>query len=432
MNTPMRQPSTSLLKEANPLNLTRSVLMGSSSQPRSLCLLAIATVAAAACGKPELTAEEALELATMALSPGDAPPSPTNRFADEPAAAELGRLLFFDRRMSADGQVACVTCHDPGRAMSDKRAFSLGVAGRVGTRHAMPVIAIGFQRFLFWDGRADSAWAQPLQAIENELEMDFTRAEVAHVIAGAHRDRYEAIFGPLPDLAQVPARARPGMPAWHEMDPALRDAVDRVFANVGKALEAYERRLLCADTRFDRWARAEIDFDDAELAGAAFFVKDGCMRCHSGPAFSDGEFHNVGIGSGSDVPDRGRAASLDGLPANTFGAAGPHSDDPDTGLALLEAAAAEVATEGAFRTPTLRGAIQRLSFGHRGHIEHLGNFIDDVYDPPHMQDSAVGELDPELDGVSADEGDADLVAFLRTLECPPLPPDRGPPTAPDE
>ena len=100
--------------------------------------------------------------------------------------------------------------------------------------------------------------------------------------------------------------------------------------------------------------------------------------------------------------------------------------------APLEVAAAEVATEGAFRTPTLRGAIQRHSFGHRAHIEFLGDFIDDVYDPPHMQASAVGDLDPELDGVTADDGDADLVAFLRTLECPPLPPELGPPTTEEE
>lgn len=402
--------------------------MKSMSGRPSVLLLAIAPLAASACGKPELTAEQTLELAAMALGPGEAPGSPTNRFADDPAAAELGRLLFFDRRMSADGTIACVSCHDPGRAMSDKRPLSLGVGDRVGARHSMPVIAIGFQRFLFWDGRADSAWSQPLQAIENEVEMDFTRTEVAHFIAGAHSGRYQALFGALPDLGQVPARARPGMPAWDEMDPALRDEVDGVFANVGKALEAYQRLLLCADTRFDQWARAELDFDEAELAGAARFVDDGCLRCHSGPAFSDGEFHNVGIGSGSDVPDRGRAAALETLAENPFGAAGPHSDDPDTGLALLDVAAAEVATEGAFRTPTLRGATQRLSFGHRGHMEHLGNFIDDVYDPPHMQDSAVGELDPELDGVAADDGDADLVAFLRTLECPPLPPELGLPT----
>jgi cytochrome c peroxidase len=412
--------------------------MQSRSNARGFLLLAVVglllallgLVAGPACDRA-LTAEEAIDLAAMALAPGDAPPSPTNRYADDPAAAALGRLLFFDERMSADGQVSCATCHDIDEGMSDPRPLSLGVADRQGDRHSMPIVAIGFQRFLFWDGRADSAWSQPLQAIESEKEMDFTRAEVAHFIARAHRDRYEAVFGPLPDLADVPARARPGLSAWEQIDPARRDAIDRVFAGVGKALEAYQRLLLCADTRFDRWARAELDLDDAERSGAASFIRGGCIRCHSGPAFSDGEFHNVGIGSGSDVPDRGRAAALETLAASTFGAAGRHSDDPATGRALLDTAAAEVATEGAFRTPTLRGAIQRRSFGHRGHVEELGDFIDDVYDGPHMQASAVGELDPELDGVDADD-DADLIAFLRTLECPPLPPDLGPPTSPEE
>jgi cytochrome c peroxidase len=405
--------------------------MRSSSDVGGFFFLAVMVLSAGPACERALTAEEAVELAAMGLGPGEAPRSPTNRYSDDPAARALGRLLFFDERMSADGQVSCATCHGIDAGMSDPRPLSLGVADREGDRHSMPIVAIGFQRFLFWDGRADSAWSQPLQAIESEKEMDFSRAEVAHFVARAYRDRYEAVFGPLPDLAQVPVRTRPGLPAWEEMDPALREEVDRVFANVGKALEAYQRLLLCADTRFDQWARAELDFDDAELSGAASFIRGGCIRCHSGRAFSDGEFHNVGIGSGSDVPDRGRAAALEALAANAFGAAGPHSDDPETGLALLEAAAAEVATDGAFRTPTLRGAIQRLSFGHRGHVEELGDFIDDVYDGPHMQATAVGELDPELDGVEA-EDDADLIAFLRTLECPPLPPDLGPPTSTEE
>jgi cytochrome c peroxidase len=111
-------------------------------------------------------------------------------------------------------------------------------------------------------------WRQPLFALENEREMNFTRAEVAHFIAQNYTSSYEAVFGSLPDLSDVPLRAHPGDAAWDALSPELQNAVDRVFVNTGKALEAYERRLVCADTRFDR---GDIQLTLAELDGAARF-----------------------------------------------------------------------------------------------------------------------------------------------------------------
>ena len=89
---------------------------------------------------------------------------------------------------------------------------------------------------------------------------------------------------------------------------------------------------------------------------------------------------------------------------------------------MLGALGEEAGTAGAFRTPTLRDAGQRRFLGHRGHQEDLGAFIDDIYDEPRMQASAVGELDPDVRDVNVD-GKDDLVAFLRTLDCPPSPPE---------
>jgi cytochrome c peroxidase len=369
-----------------------------------------------------LTTEEEAELAAMQLRPEDRSLSPTNRFVDDPGAVELGRRLFFDERMSADGAVGCVTCHDPSQGFSDSRRVSLGVEGREGRRHSMPITAVAFQRFLLWDGRADSLWSQALKAIEEEKEMDFTRVEVSRFIAGSYRAEYEALFGPLPDLEGFPTRARPGLPEWELMTAQQQDDVQRVFANVGKALEAYEQRLLCADTRFDRWARGELTLDTEERDGAAKFLRKGCARCHLGASFSDGRFHNIGIGSGNDVPDLGREAAAALLAADPFNGAGAYSDDAAAGQELLDAMAEETYIKGAFRTPVLRGVGQRRFLGHQGHIEGLGDFIDDVYDEPAMQPSAVGELDPEVRDVNVD-GKDDLVSFLRTLDCPAPPPE---------
>jgi cytochrome c peroxidase len=201
--------------------------------------------------------------------------------------------------------------------------------------------------------------------------------------------------------------------------------------------------LLCADTRFDRWARGELEFSDAELAGAATFIESGCARCHAGPAFSDGGFHNVGVPS----TDRGRADGRELLASDPFNGAGAFSDDPDAGRVKLASVASEPASVGAFRTPSLRGVGQRAFFGHAAHEATLAGFIVDVYgaggpggggdrggrgpgdgdadaggdgDGP-GRTATVGTLDPLLDGVFV-RGDVDeLVAFLRTLDCPAPP-----------
>jgi cytochrome c peroxidase len=182
---------------------------------------------------------DATELYVQALTATTLPASPTNAKADDPAAAALGQRLFFDKRLSVDGTIACVSCHDPAHGFSDRRAFSVGVRGQTGGRHAMPLTTVAFQSFLLWDGRADSVWAQPLKAIENPKEMDLTRVELARVVATRYGEDYEAVFGALPTLDALPARGKPGMKAWDTLPAAVREDIDEVAANVGKALEAY-------------------------------------------------------------------------------------------------------------------------------------------------------------------------------------------------
>ena len=190
------------------------------------------------------------------MSPlGAPPPDPTNRVADDERAARLGQRLFFDARLSSNGEISCATCHEPALELSDGRRWPRAWATT--SRRSPTLWNVAHQRWLFWDGRADSLWAQALQPIESELEMGGDRLAVARTVAGDPRLRasYEALFGPLPpldDAARFPARRQP-MPeapddprarAWAAMRDEDRRAVDRVFANVGKALAAYERRLV--------------------------------------------------------------------------------------------------------------------------------------------------------------------------------------------
>jgi cytochrome c peroxidase len=345
--------------------------------------------------------------------------SPTNSVADDPAAAAFGKKLFFDRGLSSEGTVACANCHDATHGFSDPKPRSEGVRGQLGDRHAMPVTAAVLHPFLLWDGKADSAWLQPLKALENPKEMDFTRSEVAHYASTTYASEYETVFGPMPDLSAVPARALPGDGAWEKMPEALQNEVQRVFTNVGKSIEAYERQLLCTDTRFDRWKRGELELSDSELSGAGTFDREHCSRCHSGPSFSDGAFHNIGVPS----HDRGRAVGAPVLLSDPLNGAGIYSDDPIAGQEKLTAIASETAQEGAFRTASLRGVGQRTFFGHAAHEETLRGFINDIYRRGRRgRNASVGVVDPKLDDVNVDDDDIDdLVTFLHTLDCPAPP-----------
>jgi len=368
------------------------------------------------------------EFAELALDAAAIPESPTNAYADSADAAALGRTLFFDRRMSSDGTVACANCHDPTRGFSDPRQLSEGVQGLAGTRHAMPMTSAALEPFLLWDGRADTVWRQPLYALENEREMNFTRTDVALFMAASFRTEYEAVFGPMPDLTSVAPGVRATDASWQSLPAQTRDSVQRVFVNVGKALEAYERLAVCKDTRFDQWTRGEIDLSADELDGAAQFRRSGCDNCHSGPAFSDGKFHNLGLIRSSDpVIDTGREGGLALLLVDDLNGASTYSDDPAAGAVRLAAAKLETGTVGSFRTASLRGVAQRPRFGHLGRETELEQFIENTYRRGGRgrgdgDADIVGARDPILDRVNVDEGEAAAIAtFLGTLDCAPLP-----------
>ena len=391
--------------------------------------LALATLLATGCGgaqpaqtpAPGFSDEELSRL--RRLGPlGEPPPSPTNRYADDPAARRFGQALFFDTRMSSDGMVSCATCHQPVHGLADPAPLSHGAHGRLGTRHASTLVNAAWNPFQFWDGRADSLWAQPIQAIENPVEGNFSRCELAHFVASAWRAEYEAIFGPLPDLSGVPAAARPGDAAWEAMAEADRDAVNRIVANVGKALEAYERQLVSRGSRLDRYLAGDEDaLDDAELRGAKVFVAEErgrCIVCHDGPNLSDGGFHNLGIPD--PALDTGRLGGLERLLADPLNGDGPYSDAPGGRLDGLEPLERQ---RGAFKTPTLRDVTLRPPYGHTGAFATLEDFID-FHDagggaPGTFAGEKEGTIRPI--GLTAQEK-ADLLAFLGALEGEPIDP----------
>src|SRR5262249_38933653 len=266
--------------------------------PVATVLVVLATIASlAASGRIGWTRAELEELRSMSLTELEPlRPDPTNRVADDSRAAEFGRQLFFEMRLSSTGRVACSTCHQPDRGFQDGIARATGVGTTA--RRTMPIAGTARSPFLFWDGRKDSLWAQALGPLESPVEHGGTRAQYAHVVADSYAREYEEIFGALPDLSR-----------------AKRDDVTRVFVNIGKAIAAYERRIEFAASRFDKYVTAlttlrsgQSILTDDEIAGLRLFVgKANCTQCHSGPLFTSNEFHNTGVPPRSEFAiDHGR------------------------------------------------------------------------------------------------------------------------------
>jgi cytochrome c peroxidase len=167
---------------------------------------------------------------------------------------ERGRELFFDKRLSRDGTIACASCHDPERAFSDGRPVAIGVFNRVGRRSAPALVNRGYGRSFFWDGRAATLEEQVLQPIQDRNEMDMTLPEVS---------------------------ARVGLP----------------IEEVSRSLASFVRSLLSGDSPFDRFINGDRSALTAEQqAGLQLFRgKANCTACHVGPTFSDERFHNTGV-----------------------------------------------------------------------------------------------------------------------------------------
>jgi cytochrome c peroxidase len=351
-----------------------------------------------------LSEDECRSLAGMLL-PVELPAAHGNAFADDARAAELGYRLFYDRRLSSNAKVGCVTCHAPEKQFQDGEARSTGGLGPV-PRNSQSVSNAARHRWLFWDGRADSLWSQSIFPVEDASEMNITRLELAHKIKALFADRYEPVFGPLPpleDAARFPPRGRPGDPAFDGMAEADRDAVNRVAANFGKAIEAAERRMVSGRSAFDRWLLGETAaLDAAKTRGLVAFVRGACTTCHSGPLFSDDLFHDVGLPG----DDRGRAAGIERLLGNSFNGLSAYYDGPRPDDLPASAGPGD---ERAFRTPSLRNLARTAPYGHDGSLLGLREAI-----LAHTRPAPVSLSPAEMD---------DLVEFLAALtgDAPPPP-----------
>ena len=290
----------------------------------------------------------------------------TNPLTEEGVA--LGEKLFFDRALSGDGTVSCASCHSITSAFTNNDQFSVGINGNRGTRNSMPLFNLAWnygERF-FWDGAATSLEDQAFEPVTNPNEMGNT---------------WPAVVATLEQDAEYPELFRM---AFGE------DGIDSV--KVVQAIAQFERTLISANSRFDRFLLGELELTPEEENGLNVFLmesKGDCFHCHgnpNNPLWTDNIFHNNGLDA-------------------TF---------TDLGLGRITG---DPADNGKFKTPSLRNLAFTAPYMHDSRFQTLEEVIDHYSEG--LQDSPT--IDPLMKSVAqggvqlSEQDKADLKAFLLSL-----------------
>jgi len=273
------------------------------------------------------------------------------------AKVELGRMLYYDPRLSGNGTISCASCHNPALGWSDGLAKGIGMNGQKLGRSSPTVLNAAYYETQFWDGRAPSLEEQAKGPIQAASEMGGEAAKATKTVAAipGYASRFKEVFD-----GEV------------------------TFDRIAKAIAAFERTVVDLDSPFDRWARGnDKAMSEAQIRGFEVFTGKGrCATCHSGPLFADKRYHNIALGD----PDEGRFAV---------------SKDPKE--------------TGAFRTPTLRNIALTGPYMHNGSLRTLREVIDHYEKTSNEKDKhpnmSIFNLPFKLD----DAEKKDLEAFLHAL-----------------
>ena len=327
----------------------------------------------------------------------------SNRVSGNKDAIELGERLFFERRLSSNGEVSCSRCHLPERNWTDGEARARGLA--LTDRNTPSLANVRLQRWFGWDGAHDSLWSQGMRPILDPKEMGSGAAQVAKLMRG-DRDlscRYTKVFGALP----------------------AED--EKLLVDVAKALAAFQETLASGRTAFDEFRDALVKGDEAGIAkypdsakrGLSIFVgKGSCNTCHVGPAFTNGEFHDTGIPFFIEPGrvDPGRHEGIKKLRASRFNLLGHYNDDPKRATATsTRHVSLEHRNFGEFRTPSLRNLALTAPYMHNGRLATLRDVVDHYSNISPDRLHADGEA--ILKPLQLTEQEArDLVAFLESLQ----------------
>lgn len=368
-------------------------------------LLALAQAAPAGGGVLDFSEDEIARILTHGPWPPPVAQDAGNRWSGHPQAIVLGQLLFFERRLSPDGRMACASCHVPARAFADGRAKSQG--RELLDRNAPALWNAVHERWQGWDGASDSLWSQAMRPLTDPREMGSNAAHVARVVRGDARlsCHWRALFG----------------------GPPAADA-EATLVQAAKAIGAFNASLVSGRTPFDDFRdalargdrRSAARYPMAAQRGLRLFVGRGqCHLCHVGPMFSNGEFADIGVPFfvRPGVVDPGRHGGIRALQASRYNLLSPWSDGPDAAAWKTRHVDLQHRNFGEFKVPGLRNVAHTAPYMHDGQLASLGAVLHHYSTLNLDRLHADGEAILRPLALTARETD-DLLAFLRSLSAP--------------
>ena len=369
----------------------------------SWIFLVFAAASAANGAAPALTEAEVRAILSHGPWPAQWARDPSNRVSGNPDAIELGERLFFERRLSVNGEISCSRCHLPERNWSDGLPRAVGLEEV--DRNTPSIVNARTQRWFGWDGAHNSLWAQSIRPILDARELGASAAHVAKLLRG-DRDlscRYRRTFGSAPGVED-----------------------ERVLVDAAKALAAFQETLVSGHTAFDEFRDALARGDKAAPAlypepaqrGLRTFIgKGSCNMCHAGPAFTNGEFHDTGIPFfiRPGQVDAGRHGGIKRLLGNRMNLLGPYNDDAKRSSAVgTRHVALEHRNFGEFKVPSLRNLALTAPYMHNGSLATLRDVVKHYSEisPDRLHSDGEAILKP----LRLTEWEIeDLIAFLESL-----------------
>ncbi len=261
------------------------------------------------------------------------PENPTS-----PAKVELGRKLFFDRRLSGDGTMACATCHSPGAGYSDGLAISLSYPTTRNWRNAGAIINLAYNDVFFWDGRAKTLEEQALfpmmSAFEMNQNLDFVEEELKEV--PEYVKSFQDVFG---------------------------GEINR--ERIAMALAAFQRTIVSGDAPLDAFLKGDAHaLTPVQRKGYDIFTGRGnCTACHNGPNLTDNRYYNLGVPENPELINDPRVAATMRFTAKVSGYRSYRTLHEDPGRYLVTK---DRKDWKAFRTPTLREIALTGPYMHNG------------------------------------------------------------------
>lgn len=317
------------------------------------------------------------------------PPVPLDN-PQTPEKVELGKLLFFDTRLSGDASVSCATCHEPKQGWAFSNDISRGYPGAIHWRNSQSVINSAYYAKLFWAGAAKSLESQAPSAAKGAVsgngEADMMEARLAFI--PEYRERFMEVFGD----------------EWPKL------------GNAWKAIAAFERTLVQTDTRFDLYMRGDEDaLSDEEKHGLELFQgKGGCIQCHNGPLFTNQKYYNIGVAPAERWNESGLAQIsfryeqyAKGVTQEMYRAI-----KDDAGLYYRTKRTVDV---GKFRVPTLRYTLYTAPYMHNGAFFDLQEVVEFYNEGGGVNEFAETKTDLIRPLDLTDEEIEDLVLFLEAL-----------------